>query len=116
MVLKAEYFTHLISDRKVGETGYPFMINKEGIVLAHPKAEYLLKLNLAASKGMEEFIPLMIAGKSGAAPYVFKIACTSFSYVLLFLVTDLNVELDTNKGVFGVGDFPRMLMVVQNEG
>ncbi len=42
-------------------------------------------------------------------------------YILLhegnrFLVTDLNVELDTNKGVFGVGDFPRMLMVVQNEG
>jgi len=72
VVLKAEYFTHLISDRKVGETGYPFMINKEGIVLAHPKAEYLLKLNLAASKGMEEFIPLMIAGKSGAAPYVFN--------------------------------------------
>ncbi|WP_306549341.1 methyl-accepting chemotaxis protein [Desulfobulbus sp.] len=72
LVLKAEYFTHLVADRKVGETGYPFMINKEGIVLAHPKAEYLLKLNLAASKGMEDFIPLMVAGKSGAAPYVFN--------------------------------------------
>jgi len=72
LVIKADYFTRLIAERKIGETGYPFMVNREGVVLAHPKPEFLLKLNLAASQGMETFMPRMLAGKSGVAPYVFN--------------------------------------------
>jgi methyl-accepting chemotaxis protein len=72
LVIKADYFTRLIAERKVGETGYPFMVNREGLVLAHPKQEFLLKLNLATSQGMEGIMAQMLAGKSGVAPYVFK--------------------------------------------
>jgi len=71
LVLKAEYFTDLIPAKKAGQTGYAYMINHEGILIAHPKAEYLLSKNLAAEKEMQEIIAQMLAGKSGVAEYVF---------------------------------------------
>ncbi|MBV5318008.1 MAG: methyl-accepting chemotaxis protein [Desulfobulbaceae bacterium] len=72
VVLKADFFTRLVADRKVGETGYAYMINREGIILAHPKAEHLLKLNVSTIKEMSKINEIMMGGKSGVAEYVFK--------------------------------------------
>lgn len=72
LVLKAEYFTHMVADRKVGTTGYAYMINKEGFMIAHPKTEHLLKLNVTAIKEMSEINEMMLAGKNGTSSYVFK--------------------------------------------
>ena len=72
VVLKAEFFDHLIAQRKVGETGYPFMVNKKGIFIAHPKEEYLLKLDLNTLAGMENITAQMLAGKGGVSDYIFK--------------------------------------------
>lgn len=72
LVLKAEYFTNLVADRKVGETGYAYMINKEGIIIAHPKAEHLLKLDVTAIKEMSGINEIMLGGKSGVENYVFN--------------------------------------------
>jgi len=86
LVLKAEYFTHLIADRKVGTTGYPFMVNKEGIILAHPKADLVLKLNIHTLKGMEAISALMLEGKSGVQEYVF----TGIDKIAGFAPVDVN--------------------------
>lgn len=72
VVLKADYFTRLVSDRKVGSTGYAWMINKEGFFIAHPKEENLLKVSVASIKEMENISSLMLNGKSGVSDYVFK--------------------------------------------
>ena len=71
-VIKAEYFADLISDRKIGETGYGYMIDKSGLTLAHPKPEFVLKINLTSVKEMESINTQMMAGKSGVEEYVFK--------------------------------------------
>lgn len=71
-VIKAEYFSHLICDRKIGETGYGYMINSGGFVIAHPKQEYVLKLHASELKGMESINSQMLAGKSGVESYVFN--------------------------------------------
>ncbi|WP_035276248.1 methyl-accepting chemotaxis protein [Desulforegula conservatrix] len=71
-VIKAEYFSHLISDRKIGDTGYGYMINGSGTVIAHPKQEYVLKLQASTLKGMESINSQMLAGKSGVESYVFN--------------------------------------------
>jgi len=71
VVLKADYFTHLIPSKKAGQTGYAYMINKEGIIIAHPKPEYLLSMNLSTIKEMQHIIEQMTSGKSGVADYVF---------------------------------------------
>jgi methyl-accepting chemotaxis protein len=71
MVLKADFFTQLVANRKVGETGYAYMINREGIILAHPKVEHILKLNVSTVKEMSGINEIMTSGKSGVAEYVF---------------------------------------------
>ena len=71
-VISAEYFTGLISNRKIGETGYGYMIDKNGLVLAHPKTELVLKLNGSSIKEMQTVNRRMQAGETGVEEYVFK--------------------------------------------
>jgi methyl-accepting chemotaxis protein len=71
LVLKADYFTPLVAERKIGTTGYAYMTNKEGIMLAHPKAELVLKLDVTTIKEMAGINEIMLSGKSGVAEYVF---------------------------------------------
>ena len=71
-VIKAQYFTELIASRKVGNTGYGIMINKNGLVLAHPKPEHIMKLNASGIAEMKVYTDKMIAGETGVESYVFK--------------------------------------------
>ena len=70
-VIKAAYFTNLISNRKVGKTGYGIMINSKGLVLAHPKSDLILKLDVSGNADMSVYTNKMIAGETGVEPYVF---------------------------------------------
>ena len=71
-VIKAEYFTNLIANRKIGQTGYGYMIDRAGMVLAHPKSENVLKLDATGFKEMETINRRMTAGESGVEHYVFR--------------------------------------------
>ena len=72
LVIRAEYFTTLISERKIGETGYGYMINKKGIIMAHPKDDFILKLDVTTIDAMKTINDRMIAGESGVERYTFK--------------------------------------------
>jgi methyl-accepting chemotaxis protein len=72
LVIKAEFFTDLVSNRKIGRTGYGYMIDKNGLILAHPKPEYVLKLNVSGIKEMAALNKRMTAGETGVAAYVYK--------------------------------------------
>jgi methyl-accepting chemotaxis protein len=72
VVLKVEFLTGLISGRKIGTTGYGFMTDKNGLILAHPVAENILKLDVTKLTGMEVFVKKMLAGEKGVDEYTFK--------------------------------------------
>lgn len=72
VVLKVEFLTGLISGRKIGTTGYGFMTDKNGLILAHPVAENILKLDVTKLTGMEAFVKKMLAGEKGVDEYTFK--------------------------------------------
>ena len=72
LVIKANYLTDLISNRKIGETGYGFMVNRAGIMLAHPKAENILKLDLTTIAEMKSINDKMLSGQTGVESYRFK--------------------------------------------
>ena len=71
-VLKLDTLSKKLTSVKIGETGYPFLINKGGIIIAHPKKEFIFKLDLKTLKGMEEITRRMMAQESGVEGYVFK--------------------------------------------
>ena len=72
IVLKIESLTELISGRKLGETGYGFMTDKKGIILAHPDAKNILNLDITRLEGMERIAERMLAGEKGVAEYTYK--------------------------------------------
>ena len=72
MSIKAGFITEIISRRKVGETGYGYMLNKKGLVIAHPKEELILKLNATTLTEMKVIIDKMLAGETGVEPYFFQ--------------------------------------------
>ena len=71
-VLKLAALSSKLTTVKIGKTGYAYMMNSEGILIAHPNTEFLFKLNLRTVKGMEEVSRMMIAKESGYASYVFE--------------------------------------------
>ncbi|HPI92621.1 MAG TPA: methyl-accepting chemotaxis protein [Deltaproteobacteria bacterium] len=71
-ILDIGYLSELIAGAKIGKTGYAFMTNKDGIAIAHPDKENILKLNFTTLEGMEEISKKMIAGQSGVESYTFK--------------------------------------------
>ncbi len=71
-VLDIGYLSKLVVETQVGKTGYAFMINKDGLVVAHPKQENVLKLNINDLKGMEVFAKRMLSGEAGVEHYFFE--------------------------------------------
>jgi len=64
--------TNLIDSAKMGKTGYAFVTNKEGVVIAHPVKDNILKLNLMTIEGMKTFSQKMVKGESGVDGYVYQ--------------------------------------------
>ncbi|HQL01345.1 MAG TPA: methyl-accepting chemotaxis protein, partial [Smithellaceae bacterium] len=71
-IAKIDFLSEKVSGTTLGETGYGYVINKTGVVIAHPNKDFILKMNLAEQEGMKEIISRMIAGETGAAPYTFQ--------------------------------------------
>jgi methyl-accepting chemotaxis protein len=57
---------------KVGETGYPYMVNKEGLTIAHPNEKHIMKTNLAKIKEMKAIMSRMLAHETGVDHYQFE--------------------------------------------
>lgn len=71
-VIKLDALSERITRIKVGKTGYPFMIENTGLIIAHPNREHILKLDISKLEGMESISGLMTAQKSGVEHYRFK--------------------------------------------
>ena len=71
-VLKADFLVEKIAGTKFGKTGYAFMTDSSGLIIAHPRKELILEMNLTKLKGMEAFMSSMLAHKTGVESYVFE--------------------------------------------
>ncbi len=71
-VVKLDALSDKITQVKIGETGYPFMMDKNGLVISHPNKEHILELDLTKLDGMESIVNQMMAQKSGVDNYHFK--------------------------------------------
>jgi len=71
-IAKINFLTDEVAQTKLGKTGYGYIIDKNGLVLAHPDKEAILKLNASKEEGMKGFAARMVAGETGVDPYIFK--------------------------------------------
>jgi len=59
-----DYLSNMIQNTKIGNSGYLFIVNSKGLVLAHPKKEYVGK-----DMNKETFIQTMLKQESGRIDY-----------------------------------------------
>ena len=70
--IKLESLSLKINQVKLGQTGYPYMIDKHGLLVVHPEKNSILKVNLAKEDGMKSIIQEMLDQKAGVEQYTFK--------------------------------------------
>ncbi len=70
--LKATRLTYLIADFKLGKTGYALMVNEQGLVVAHPQEDQVLKLNLSSVASMRDLMTLVSSGQTGVQQYLYE--------------------------------------------
>ncbi len=71
-VIKLDALSDRITQVKLGKTGYPFMTNGNGLIIAHPNGEHILKLNISSLKGMESIASQMASQQAGVENYTFQ--------------------------------------------
>jgi len=71
-VMNISFLSDKVAATKLGTTGYGYAVDKTGLVIAHPKKELILSLNALEQEGMKSFATRMVAGETGADPYIFK--------------------------------------------
>ena len=71
-VLSIDFLSEKIVTIKVGETGYPFIIDRTGLTVVHPNEQHVLNTNLGKAKGMEEITRQMMNLETGVGEYVFE--------------------------------------------
>ena len=69
VLLKVDYLIEAVTKVKVGKSGYAGMVDQNGITIAHPNQEFILKLDLKTVPGMEKITKAILAGESGVSDY-----------------------------------------------
>ncbi len=71
-VITLDALSNRITQVKLGNTGYPFMTDGNGLIVAHPVQENILKLNISSLKGMESITRQMTSQQTGVENYTYQ--------------------------------------------
>ncbi len=72
LAMKIDSLINQITSIRLGVSGYLFLADREGIIIAHPDKKYILSLDLKTEKGMEIISRRMINHEAGFETYKFK--------------------------------------------
>lgn len=72
IVFDLGYFDRLIETARFGETGYAYIADRTGLVIAHPDESVEMDTNISNLEGMKDVAANMAAGETGVTSYVFR--------------------------------------------
>jgi len=79
-VLNVQFMSTMVANAHLGKTGYAFIIDANGLVIAHPVAKHVFNLNLARTEGTGLLAKAMTAGRSGVFSYLFEGVANTCGY------------------------------------
>ena len=71
MIMDLAFLNRIILNAKIGDTGYAFVVDTNGVIIAHPDQSVVFELNIADLQGMEIITERMLAGESGIEEYMY---------------------------------------------
>jgi len=116
LITKLDFLAEKIASIKIGQTGYPFMVDQTGLIVIHPDASVVLKLNIKELPGMEDISRMALAGQTGVEGYIYngdrKIA--GFSPVALtgWSVVATELEAEFMSAANSIRNFIGLMTVV----
>ena len=69
--LNIDFVLNMISEERLGDHGYAYLLNGEGLVLAHPRENFILNLRLFDRPGMKKLERMVLSGRTGVTSYSF---------------------------------------------
>lgn len=72
IMMKIDFLTEHIVNVKIGATGYPVILNSEGLTLVHPNQENILKTDISKIPEMSNLFKSIRTVKKGVESYTFK--------------------------------------------
>ena len=72
VVIKLDFVANKVASVKIGLTGFSFMVDKSGLIIAHPKKELVFALNISQQDGLQEVAKNMLSLRTGSDSYVFQ--------------------------------------------
>jgi methyl-accepting chemotaxis protein len=67
MSCRLEPLAQLVSATRIGESGQAFLLDRNGVVIAHSRPEWVLSVDLKTKAGLEALGEAMLAGGSGVS-------------------------------------------------
>jgi methyl-accepting chemotaxis protein len=71
-VMTTDFLSDVITRNRIGETGYPFVVDRDNIVVVHPDPAVVMKTDADEIEGMEAIAARMRARETGLENYVFR--------------------------------------------
>jgi len=109
MAIDIKFLTDIINEIRVGKSGYAYLVDKNGLYVAHPVKENILKINVSQLKGGESIAKLIKEGKTGIAEYelegvkkagaIASVSITGWSIVNSIPVDDLYASAYQTRNV-----------------
>jgi methyl-accepting chemotaxis protein len=72
LIADISFLNDIISNQKIGQTGYAYVVDNTGLAIAHPKADKIFALDVSKERGMEDISRKMTGGKQGVDSYVYQ--------------------------------------------
>ena len=71
-VVKVNFLIDLISSIDIGKTGYAFMLDNKGVVIAHPEKEIILKFDINKDQYFEKLVNAIKHHSTGNSEYIYN--------------------------------------------
>lgn len=72
MTYRLASLADLVGMTRNGQTGYAFMVDEQGLIVAHPRNDLVLNLNISVLDGMKKIAAAMMRGETGVGTYVYQ--------------------------------------------
>jgi signal transduction histidine kinase/CheY-like chemotaxis protein len=70
--IEVRYFVDIMASTRIGRTGFAFLTDSSGIVIVHPRSQYILSLNMYSEPGMQEIARRIMRRETGAEGYTLR--------------------------------------------